>query len=82
VKAKLSKKQEQKNLNQNRSLALACAGELDAATTVLRFYYVDSPPPLSVGLFFIHNHADGSYSGMHCHLSLPPLSGAAPLSLM
>ena len=40
-----------------------CAGELDATTTVLRFYYVDSPPPLSVGLFFIHNHADGSYSG-------------------
>ena len=30
---------------------------------MLRFYYIDSPPPLSVGLFFIHNHADGSYSG-------------------
>ena len=42
------------------------AGELDAAATVLRFYYVDSPPPLTVGLFFIHNHADGTYSGAHC----------------
>ena len=39
------------------------AGELDAQATVLRFYYVDSPPPLTVGLFFIHNHADGTYSG-------------------
>ncbi|BDA47389.1 Kynurenine 3-monooxygenase [Coccomyxa sp. Obi] len=38
-------------------------GELDTSATVLRFYYIDSPPPLSVGLFFIHNHADGSYSG-------------------
>lgn len=38
-------------------------GELDSSATVLRFYYIDSPPPLSVGLFFIHNHADGSYSG-------------------
>ncbi|KAK9830441.1 hypothetical protein WJX72_011767 [[Myrmecia] bisecta] len=37
--------------------------ELDANATVLRFFYVDSPPPLSVGLFFIHNHKDGSYSG-------------------
>ncbi len=42
---------------------MQCAGELDASATVLRFYYIDSPPPLSVGLFFIHNHADGSYSG-------------------
>ena len=42
-------------------------GELDASATVLRFYYVDSPPPLSVGLFFIHNHADGSYSGRVPH---------------
>ncbi|CAL8472165.1 g11707 [Coccomyxa elongata] len=38
-------------------------GDLDISATVLRFYYIDSPPPLSVGLFFIHNHADGSYSG-------------------
>ena len=41
------------------------AGELDAGATVLRFFYVDSPPPLTVGLFFIHNHADGTYSGAH-----------------
>ncbi|KAK9836175.1 hypothetical protein WJX81_006914 [Elliptochloris bilobata] len=39
------------------------SSELDASATVLRFYYVDSPPPLTVGLFFIHNHADGTYSG-------------------
>lgn len=44
------------------------AGELDASATVLRFYYVDSPPPLTVGLFFIHNHADGTYSGVHSRL--------------
>ena len=30
---------------------------------MLRFCYIDSPPPLSVGLFFIHNHPDGTYSG-------------------
>lgn len=41
----------------------ASAGDLDAQATVLRFYYVDSPLPLTVGLFFIHNHADGTYSG-------------------
>lgn len=39
------------------------AGDLDAQATVLHFYYVDSPLPLTVGLFFIHNHADGTYSG-------------------
>lgn len=44
-------------------LSVAAAGELDKSSTVLRFYYIDSPPPLTVGLFFIHNHADGSYSG-------------------
>lgn len=48
------------------------AGEVDAGATVLRFYYVDSPPPLTVGLFFIHNHADGTYSGAHC----TPFEGA------
>jgi hypothetical protein len=47
----------------SRTWQLWHAGELDASATVLRFYYIDSPPPLSVGLFFIHNHADGSYSG-------------------
>ena len=31
---------------------------------MLRFYYIDSPPPLTVGLFFIHNHSDGTYSGI------------------
>lgn len=40
------------------------AGDLDQTSTVLRFYYIDSPPPLTVGLFFIHNHSDGTYSGI------------------
>lgn len=41
----------------------AAAGDLDKTATVLRFYYINSPPPLTVGLFFIHNHPDGTYSG-------------------
>jgi len=54
------------------------AGELDAQATVLRFYYVDSPPPLTVGLFFIHNHADGTYSGGGARPGAPPAACSKP----
>ncbi len=44
---------------------------------MLRFYYVDSPPPLTVGLFFIHNHADGTYSGAYPSPNHPAGAGCA-----
>ncbi|KAK9792051.1 hypothetical protein WJX73_007017 [Symbiochloris irregularis] len=38
-------------------------GELDSQASVLRFYHIKSPAPLSIGLMHVHNHANGTYSG-------------------
>ena len=60
----------------SRSVGLlreALAGDLDQTSTVLRFYYIDSPPPLTVGLFFIHNHSDGTYSGITEFAEMMPM---------
>lgn len=39
------------------------AAELDKQATVLRFYHINSPPPLSIGLFYIQNNSNGTFTG-------------------
>ncbi|KAK9794596.1 hypothetical protein WJX73_002898 [Symbiochloris irregularis] len=38
-------------------------GELDSQASVLRFYHINSPPPLSIGLMYVQNNANGTFSG-------------------
>lgn len=39
-------------------------GHLDREATVLRFYHTKSPPPLSIGLVYVQNNHNGTYSGL------------------